>query len=62
MKYDELCEGYLTLKTRMFYPRNLELSKEFVEAFRKEYDRLVEIGENKKSLHSRLAKALRFHM
>jgi len=62
MKYDELCEGYLTLKTRMFYPRNLELSKEFVEAFRKEYCRLVESGENKKNIHSRLAKALRFHM
>jgi len=44
MKYDELCEGYLTLKTRMFYPRNLELSKEFVEAFKKEYSRLVESG------------------
>lgn len=62
MKYDELCEGYLTLKTRMFYPRNLALSKEFVEAFRKEYARLVESGENKKSLHNRLSKALRFHM
>jgi len=62
MKYDELCEGYLTLKTRMFYPRNLELSPDFVEAFRKEYSRLVENGENKKSLHARLAKAVRFHM
>ncbi len=62
MKYDELCEGYLTLKTRMFYPRNLELSPEFVEAFKREYSRLVENGENKKSLHPRLTKALRFHM
>ena len=62
MKYDELCEGYLTLKTRMFYPRNLELSKEFVEAFRREYARLTESGENKKNLHSRISKALRFHL
>ena len=39
MQYDELCEGYLTLKTRMFYPRKLELSPEFVEAFKREYSR-----------------------
>ena len=62
MKYDELCEGYLTVKTRMFYPRNLELSKEFIEAFKKEYSKLVEQGENKKTLHTRMSKALRFHL
>ena len=62
MNYDELCEGYLTVKTRMFYPRNLELSKEFVEAFKREYSRLSESGENKKNLHSRMSKALRFHL
>lgn len=62
MKYDELCEGYLTVKTRMFYPRNLELSKEFIEAFKKEYSKLIEQGESKKTLHTRMSKALRFHL
>lgn len=62
MKYDELCEGYLTLKTRLFYPRNLKLSEEFIKAFNKECSRLIKEGENKKSLHSRVAKALRFYL
>ena len=62
MEYDNLCESYLTMKTKMFYPRNLKLSPEFVEAFSIEVKRLLAEGENKKTIHTRVAKALRFHL
>ena len=48
-KYNALCERYITRQVRSFYPRKFELSQEFIEAFKLEYSRLVESGQNKKT-------------
>ena len=45
-----------------FYPRKFELSKEFIDAFKLEYSRLSESGQNKKTLLERIRKALSFHL
>lgn len=47
---------------RQFYPRNFELSQEFVNAFKNEYKRLMESGQRPKSLLEKINKALRFHI
>jgi hypothetical protein len=60
--YDRLCERYMTKQVRSFYPRRFELSKEFLEAFKLEYSRLVESGQNRKTLLERIRKALSFHL
>jgi len=60
--YDKLCERYMTRQVRSFYPRKFELSKEFLDAFKLEYSRLVEGGQNKKTLLERIRKALTFHL
>ena len=60
--YDKLCERYMTRQVRSFYPRRFELSKEFLEAFKLEYSRLVEGGQNRKTLLERIRKALSFHL
>ena len=60
--YDKLCERYMTRQVRSFYPRKFELSKEFIDAFKLEYSRLVESGQNKKTLLERIRKALNFHL
>ena len=60
--YDKLCERYMTRQVRSFYPRRFELSKEFLEAFKLEYSRLVESGQNRKTLLERIRKALSFHL
>ena len=60
--YDKLCERYMTRRVRSFYPRKFDLSPEFVEAFRLEYSRLVESGQNKRTLLERMRKALTFHL
>lgn len=58
--YDKLCERFLSSRT--YYPRGLQLSDEFLEAFKKEYNRLAKAGQNKKSLCERITKALKFHV
>jgi len=60
--YDKLCERYMTKQVRSFYPRKFELSKEFIEAFKLEYCRLTESGQNRKTLLERIRKALSFHL
>ena len=60
--YDKLCEQYMTRQVRSFYPRKFELSKEFIEAFKLEYARLTESGQNRKTLLERIRKALSFHL
>jgi hypothetical protein len=60
--YDKLCEKYMVRRVRSFYPRKFDLSPEFVEAFKLEYSRLVESGQNKRTLFERMRKALTFHL
>ena len=60
--YDKLCERYMTRQVRSFYPRKFELSKEFIDAFKLEYSRLTESGQNRKTLLERIRKALTFHL
>ena len=56
-------ENLNSIKTvrRQFYPRNFELSNEFVDAFRSEYKRLLESGVRPKALMEKINKALKFH-
>jgi hypothetical protein len=61
-EYDELCERYMVRRVRSFYPRKFDLSPEFIEAFKLEYSRLVESGQNKRTLFERMRKALTFHL
>ena len=61
-EYDKLCEKYMIRRVRSFYPRKFDLSPEFVEAFKLEYSRLVESGQNKRTLFERMRKALTFHL
>jgi hypothetical protein len=61
-EYDKLCEKYMIKRVRSFYPRKFDLSPEFIEAFKLEYSRLVESGQNKRTLFERMRKALTFHL
>ena len=62
-KLDEVLEGYKPIPMkRMFYPRGMKLSEDFVNAFHREYDRLVGEGQNPKSLVERFGKAMKFHV
>ena len=61
-EYDKLCEKYMIRRVRSFYPRKFDLSPEFVEAFKLEYSRLIESGQNKRTLFERIRKALTFHL
>ena len=61
-EYDKLCERYMIRRVRSFYPRKFDLSPEFVEAFKLEYSRLIESGQNKRTLFERMRKALTFHL
>jgi len=47
---------------RMFYPRNFQVSEDFINAFHREYDRLIGEGSNPKTLFERLSKAMHFHV
>jgi len=62
-KYQAILENYGSIKTvnRIFYPRNFNLSLEFVSAFKKEFCRLQSIGIDKKRILSKMNKALHFH-
>lgn len=46
---------------RQFYPRNFELSNEFVDAFKVEYKRLLEAGQSPRKVLEKINKALKFH-
>ena len=61
--YKKITENYGSLKffKRVFYPRNLKLSEEFVNAFKKEYKRLIDEGHNSKRILDLISKALVFH-
>jgi hypothetical protein len=61
-EYDKLCERYMIRRVRSFYPRKFDLSPEFVEAFKLEYSRLIESGQNKRTVFERMRKALSFHL
>jgi hypothetical protein len=61
-EYDKLCERYMVRRVRSFYPRKFDLSPEFVEAFKLEYSRLIESGQNKRTVFERMRKALSFHL
>lgn len=61
-EYDKLCEKYMIKRVRSFYPRKFDLSPEFIEAFKLEYSRLIESGQNKRTLFERMRKALTFHL
>ena len=62
-KLNKVLEGYKPIPMkRLFYPRGMRLSEEFVNAFHKEYDRLVSEGINPKTLVERFGKAMKFHV
>ena len=62
-KLDKVLEGYKPIPMkRMFYPRGMRLSEDFVNAFHREYDRLVDEGLNPRSLVERFGKAMKFHV
>jgi hypothetical protein len=62
-KLNKVLEGYKPIPMkRLFYPRGMRLSEEFVNAFHKEYDRLVNEGINPKTLVERFGKAMKFHV
>lgn len=61
-KLDKVLEGYKPIPMkRLFYPRGMKLSEEFVNAFHREYDRLLGEGQNPKTLVERFGKAMKFH-
>jgi hypothetical protein len=62
-KLNEISEGFKPIKTvkKTFYPRNFQLSEEFVGSFRKEYKRLVDEGIDPIKALNRITKALLFH-
>lgn len=61
-KFNYLNENYGSLKffKRVFYPRNLKLSDEFINSFKKEYKRLLNEGHNVKTILDKISKALIF--
>lgn len=61
--FKNLTESYSSIKytKRLFYPRNLELSKEFITAFKTELNRLLSTGHKPKAILDKIAKALIFH-
>lgn len=62
-KLNKVLEGFRPMPMgRMFYPRNMKLSEDFINAFHREYDRLVSEGQGSKSLLERFSKALKFHV
>jgi len=62
-KFEELTESFKSIlyKKREFYPKNFNLSEEFVISFRKEYKRLIDEGMEPKKALLKLNKALLFH-
>ncbi|NBP00766.1 MAG: hypothetical protein EBU90_11665 [Proteobacteria bacterium] len=62
-KFEELQESFKSIRwvKREFYPKNFTLSEDFVNAFRKEYKRLIDEGIEPKKALIKLNKALLFH-
>jgi hypothetical protein len=63
-KANSLLENYgsILTKSRMFYPRNFALSKEFINAFKKEVARLKAENVSEKDIIKKVTKALYFHV
>ena len=62
-KLDQVLEGYKPIPMkRLFYPRGMKLSEQFINAFHREYDRLIADGINPKTLVERVSKAMKFHV
>lgn len=61
---DIIKENYksIPIKSRIYYPRNFNLSKEFITSFKKEVLRLK--GENvpEKDIIRKITRALNFHI
>lgn len=63
-RYQNLLEGLnnpyssIVKRQRYFYPRNFELSKEFTSAFKKEFDRLKQMGGSTSDILRKINKAL----
>ena len=63
IRLNKVLEGYKPRPMpRMFYPRGMKLSEDFINAFHREYDRLVHEGVNPKTLVERVSKAMKFHV
>jgi hypothetical protein len=62
--FKQLEENYKPIRTvkRSFYPRNFQLSEEFVNSFKSEYKRLLDEGVQPNKALSRITKALLFHV
>jgi hypothetical protein len=54
--------GSILTKSRMFYPRNFNLSSEFVNAFKKEVTRLKAEKVSDRDILRKITKALHFHL
>lgn len=67
MKFDDsfktVLESFssILVKNRLFYPRNFNLSEEFLTAFKKEYARLKAMQIEDKRIIQKITKALLFH-
>ena len=63
-KANSILENYgsILTKSRMFYPRNFSLSKEFINAFKKEVARLKAENIGEKDIVRKITKALAFHV
>lgn len=63
-KLQQIEEAFTPIKTvkRSFYPRNFQLSEDFVNAFKLEYKRLLDEGVDPAKVLSRISKALLFHV
>jgi hypothetical protein len=63
-KANSLLENYgsILTKSRMFYPRNFALSKEFINTFKKEVARLKAENVSEKDIIKKVTKALYFHV
>lgn len=61
--FEKINENFKSIKwiRREFYPKNFNLSEEFVVAFKKEYKRLIDEGLEPKKALVKLNKALLFH-
>ncbi len=62
-KLNEINEGFKPIKTvkKTFYPRNFQLSEDFVGSFKREYKRLIDEGIDPIKALNRITKALLFH-
>jgi hypothetical protein len=60
----QIKENFTPIRTvkRSFYPRNFQLSEEFVQSFKREYKRLIDEGIDSNKALNRITKALLFHV